>query len=406
VKLAVLGGSFNPIHNGHLHCADAALTACGFDRLLLIPANISPFKQAAAAAAAADRLDMILASVAGDHRLIVDDTELRRGGVSYTVDTLREIIERYRPEGKPALILGDDLAADFYKWKEPEEIIRIADIVIARRIGGGDQDGGGAAPEFAFPHRTLRNEVVDIASAVIRERISCGGAWRYLVPRGARLIIEERGMYSPARPAGKGPSPAGKRAESAGKRAEPDAAYKELIASIEDAARAVLPAGRFIHSRNTAIVARDLAALYGLDEDAAYLAGIAHDIAKNDAAKPKAKSIFHGKAAAVLLQKRFGIHNKDVLEAVEAHTTGKRYMGDVAKVVFIADKIEFSRKGEDGVRFREMIEHSKGNGKAYGLDDLFYAVLKSNVRWLKETGIETAEESLWLLKNHEGVNGE
>jgi len=162
-----------------------------------------------------------------------------------------------------------------------------------------------------------------------------------------------------------------------------------------------LSAGRFIHSRNTALMARDLAVLYGLDEDAAYLAGIAHDMAKN-----KAQNIFHGKAAAVLLQKRFGIHNKDVLEAVETHTTGKRGMGDLAKVVFIADKIEFSRKGEYGVRFREMIEQNKRNEKMYGLDELFHAVLKNNVSWLKETGVEAAEESLRLLENQKRLNGE
>ena len=158
MKLAVLGGSFNPIHLAHLHLADSALAAFGFDRVLLVPANISPFKKApgAAAVSAADRLDMILASIAADPRLAVDDLELRRGGVSYTIDTLKEIIRRYKPEGKPGLILGDDLAADFPKWKGAEKIPQIADIIVARRMTGKGE------PVFPYPHRTLNNEVMDL----------------------------------------------------------------------------------------------------------------------------------------------------------------------------------------------------------------------------------------------------
>jgi len=375
VKLAILGGSFNPIHMGHLHLADSALEAFHFDQLLLVPANISPFKVPPAKNAAGtappaateiatgpDRLDMILASITGDSRLAVDDLELRRGGVSYTIDTLREIIERYRPENKPALILGDDLVADFSLWKEAEEITKTADIIIARRRPD-------AAKSFPFPHAILKNEVLDISSQMIRERIaadreSC--AWRYLVPRGARFIIEERGLYGTA-----------KAGNDMG----------NLIVRVEEAARETLSAKRFIHSRNTAFLARDIALRHGLDGDAAYLAGIAHDMAKT--LEP---GLFHGRAAAVLLEERFGIHNKDVLEAVEYHTTGVPGMGKLAKAVFIADKIEFSRRDVES-QFRE-----KALGKDVDLNQLFYAVLEDNVQWLKDSNIETSENTLRLLE--------
>jgi nicotinate-nucleotide adenylyltransferase len=377
VKLAVLGGSFNPLHLAHLHLADLALTAFGFDRILLVPANISPFKRVSDTSAA-DRLDMILASIAADPRLGVDDLELRRGGVSYTIDTLKEIIRRYKPEGKPALILGDDLAADFPKWKGAEKIPQIADIIVARRMTGKEE------PVFPYPHRTLNNEVMDLSSAMIRERIAQGraqgsdrgsdqgSAWHYLVPREVRYIIEDRGLYLSKK--------------AAVKRKAEETVSCEIIARVEDAVRGILPVKRFIHSRNTALVARDLALRCGLDGNAAYLAGIAHDMAKN-----QTPGLLHGKAAAVLLQERFGIHNKDILEAVEFHTTGKPGMGDLAKAVFIADKIEFSRPCTQD-RFREMAA-----GKS-GLDELFYAVLKDNVDWLKKTGIDAAEDTLKLLK--------
>jgi len=377
VKLAVLGGSFNPIHIGHLHLADSVLKTFHFDQLVLVPANISPFKvPQKEAASGADRLDMILASITGDSRLAVDDLELNRGGVSYTIDTLREIIERYRPENKPALILGDDLVADFSLWKEAAEIPKIADMIIARRMVSPDP-----VKPFPFPHTILENEVLDISSGMIRERIFADKAglpsacaWRYLVPRGARRIIEERGLYG-----------ATKAGNDLG-----------LLARVEDAARESLSAKRFIHSRNTAILARDIALLHGLDGDAAYLAGIAHDMAKS-----AESGLSHGKVAAVLLEERFGIHNRDILEAVEYHTTGMPGMGKLAKAVFIADKIEFSRKDVDA-GFRE-----KALGQDIELNQLFYAVLEDNVRWLKEAGIEVSGNTLQLLEEKQLLrNGE
>ena len=373
MKLAILGGSFNPIHIGHLHLADLTFAALDIDQVLFVPAHISPFKlnqdeqePNMLSASAADRLDMILASITADPRINVDDLELRRGGISYTIDSLKEIIDRYKCEEKPVLILGDDLASDFSKWKDAEEISRLADIVLARRQRNGTA-GEALKIAFPYPHKTLDNKILDISSAEIRHRINKGLAWHYLVPRGARLLIQDRGLYQ-----------AGNNADK-----EID---NELIARVEDAVRNILSPKRFIHSRNTAILARDLALCNNLDEKAAYLAGIAHDMAKN-----QASDLSHGKAAAVLLQERFGIHNKDILEAVEFHTTGKQGMSDLAKAVFIADKFEYSR-------------HSKK--KKHGeLNDLFYSVLKDNISWLRKNGIQAAEESLRLLEETKLIEG-
>jgi nicotinate-nucleotide adenylyltransferase len=252
----------------------------------------------------------------------------------------------------------------------------IADIIIARRMS----NAASAMPEFPYPHTVLNNEVMDISSEMIRDRIAAGSgkAWHYLVPQGARIIIEDRKLYRDNQHKEAGTGSADK--EITG----------ELIALVEEAARISLSAKRFIHSRNTALMARDLAQQYNLDANAAYLAGIAHDMAKK-----QSTDLEHGKDAAVLLQKRFNIHNKDVLEAIEVHTTGKPHMSDLAKVVFIADKIEFSRPADHG-KFRDM---AGGNGaKASSLDELFYAVLQANIIWLKEAGIKTSKKTLRLLE--------
>ena len=205
MKIAVLGGSFNPIHMGHLHLAHSVLSLCAYDRIIIVPANISPFKQnqkecpgkknqgQTSFASSRDRLDMIAASIKSDPRIIIDDLELQRGGVSYTIDTIKEIKSRYGPSGKPGLVLGDDLVPDFFKWKNADELSRIADIIIARRHTSSQK--GESIPDFPYPHKVLKNELMDISSALVREYIESGISWQHLVPEGARCIIQERGLF-------------------------------------------------------------------------------------------------------------------------------------------------------------------------------------------------------------------
>jgi nicotinate-nucleotide adenylyltransferase len=184
-----------------------------------------------------------------------------------------------------------------------------------------------------------------------------------------------------------------------------------LIAIVEDAVREALPVRRFLHSRNTALLARDMALRYGFDEGAAYLAGIFHDMGKDfkdhelfaladkggipvSPMECENPALLHGKAAAVLLRERFGIHNEDVLEAIALHTCGERGMGGLAKIIFIADKIEFSRPGISS-RIRELAAGSKDAA----LDDLFYIVLEDSVNYLRKEGTGIAAETLLILEN-------
>jgi nicotinate-nucleotide adenylyltransferase len=156
-------------------------------------------------------------------------------------------------------------------------------------------------------------------------------------------------------------------------------------------------------------MARDLALRWDLDAAAAYTAGIAHDMAKSlddkelhslakrdkegfSKLEKKKPGLLHGRAAAVLLRERLGIHNRDVLEAVRVHTAGKAGMGALAKVVYIADKLEFSRPHVP-LRLRQLAEGAGGT-----LDGLFFAVLEDNARWLRDGGMEMAKETRILLE--------
>ncbi|MDR1251301.1 MAG: nicotinate (nicotinamide) nucleotide adenylyltransferase [Treponema sp.] len=386
MRLAILGGSFNPVHLGHLLLADTTLSTLCYDRVALIPAYRSPFKLAVTGMenGARDRLEMLAASIAGDPRLTVDDCEIRRGGVSYTVDSLKDIIRRYVPEGKPGLIIGEDLAADFPRWHKSDEILDLADVVIARRLGSGEI-------HYPFPHSRITNEVLEISSAIVRERIENRGAWRYLVPSAARTIIEERGLYG-----------------FSGERQPAGDLNRKTILRMERAVREKVSLERFLHSRNTALLAWDLCRRFGLDPALGYLAGIAHDfgktldeetllkLAKSDGKvisklEKKKPTLLHGRAAAVLLRERFEIHNKDVLEAVALHTEGGADMGPLAKVVYIADKVEVSREKTDPM-LRKMCYTDEP------LDRLLLAVLNQTVSWLRSRKLELSEETFRLLE--------
>jgi nicotinate-nucleotide adenylyltransferase len=389
MKFAVLGGSFNPVHIGHLVLADIALTALGYDRIILVPAHTSPFKPGAQGASPRDRLDMLVASIPADSRLSVDDCEIRREGVSFTIDTIKDIIERHRPEGKPGLILGDDLARDFYRWRNAGEIAALADIIIAHRLSAENI-------AFPYPYTQLNNEILELSSGNLRDRIGRGDAWEHLVPQGARFIIRDRRLYGMGQdalpPDGTGIS-------------------TELIAGVETMARSMLSPARFLHSRNVALLACDICRQFGLDPRAGYLAGIAHDICKSlseealfrltrrdgrpvSQLEKKKPSLLHARAGAVLLQERFDIRDRDILDAVRLHTLADPEMGPLAKAVFIADKTEVSRERVDAT-LRDI-------GNFPSLEALFAAVLNDNVAWLRSRKLALSKGTLRLLDAMKG----
>jgi len=383
MKLGILGGSFNPVHMGHLFLADKALTMLKLDRVVMIPAFRSPFKLSSedVDCAADDRLAMLAASVTGDSRIAIDDCEIRREGVSYTADTLEDIITRYMPSGKPVLIIGDDLADEFLKWRNSEKIMELADIAIARR-------NNPSVVKYPYKHIPLYNEVLNVSSQMVRQRIGAGKDWKSLVPPGTRTIIEDRQLYG-----------------LAAKSLSEEASH-ETVMRVETAVRQTLSTERFLHSRNTAIAAYDLCGRFGLDPMAGYLAGIAHDYAKELDSKLITKlvkndglpitelekekpNLMHGRAGAVLLREHFNINNKEILDAVAFHTAGSENMGPLSKVIYIADKTEVSRSIDPELR-KMCYERD--------LDTVFFAVLGKTVSKLQSKKLDLSEGTLWLLE--------
>jgi nicotinate-nucleotide adenylyltransferase len=180
--VGVFGGTFDPVHVGHLAIANDALDELGLELVYFVPARRSPLKQDGPIASAKDRFAMLTAATGDEPRFRVSALELDREGPSFTVDTL----EALRGEGELFLILGSDAYADFERWREPARIRDLARIVLAARPG---------APNAPDGVRMLDSPLMDISSRELRARAARGRSLRYLVPEAALRYLEEHRLY-------------------------------------------------------------------------------------------------------------------------------------------------------------------------------------------------------------------
>jgi nicotinate-nucleotide adenylyltransferase len=189
MRLGVLGGTFDPPHMGHLLAASDALELLGLDQLIFVPAAEQPLKREAVVASASDRLAMVRLLVDGDARFRVDPLEIDRGGLSFTVDTLRSLQARHGGPDAVALVLlvGEDVIATLPKWREPEALPELADIVVLTRLGG-------ETPSVRVG-RSIATRRVDVSSTEIRARVRAGQSIHGFVPDAVAAYIAARGLY-------------------------------------------------------------------------------------------------------------------------------------------------------------------------------------------------------------------
>jgi nicotinate-nucleotide adenylyltransferase len=187
VRLLLFGGTFNPVHWGHLVLAEELLAEFAYDLVLFVPSGRPPHKELAEDPGPEIRLEMLRLATLDNPAFAVDDCELRRAGPSYTIDTLRGLSSRWNFDGKPGLVLGDDLVPGYPSWREPDAVARESDIVVARRTG--------ELHPFPYPHREAANRLVPLSSSEIRALAKAGQSLRYLVPEPVRELILSRGLY-------------------------------------------------------------------------------------------------------------------------------------------------------------------------------------------------------------------
>lgn len=183
----LLGGSFDPVHHGHLIAADRAAEALALERVVFVPCARQPLKATGPVAEAADRAAMLRAAIAGHARFALETLELERPGPSYTVDTLRALRARW-PGERLVLLLGADAAADLPRWREADEVARLAEVAVLTRPG---------CPEVAAPlvRHLVATPAIEISAREIRARCLAGTSIRYLVPDAVAAYIAQHGLY-------------------------------------------------------------------------------------------------------------------------------------------------------------------------------------------------------------------
>jgi nicotinate-nucleotide adenylyltransferase len=181
--LALYGGTFDPIHHGHLILARDAMERLGAERVIFIPAAISPHKLHLSPSPAQARRAMVAAAIADEPRFELDDRELAREGPSFTIDTV-EAIHGERPGAKLLYLLGTDNLAALETWHRIDDLRRLVEFVVLER-----STTGGTGEQASLPRR------LDISSTEIRDRIARGASIRYLVPESVRAIIESLPLY-------------------------------------------------------------------------------------------------------------------------------------------------------------------------------------------------------------------
>lgn len=187
MKIGILGGTFNPIHIGHLILAEEAREKLGLDKIIFVPAYLPPHKDTMNIAPAKVRLDLVKLAIAGNKSFGVSDLEIRRDGRSYTIDTLKELKKAY-PQDELYFIIGSDLLKYLEEWKDLDEIIKMIKFIAATRPG---------YPLEKIPSyiTTLPIRAVDISGFEIRQAIKEGKSFRYLVPEAVFRHITKKGLY-------------------------------------------------------------------------------------------------------------------------------------------------------------------------------------------------------------------
>lgn len=186
-RIGVLGGTFDPIHLGHLVVASEVCAALALDRVILVPAHQQPFKDSTGHASPQHRIAMCELAIANDARLEVSDVDIVRGGVTYTVDTLADIAAAH-PEAELFFIAGADAVSRLSEWREPERLMELA-----RFVGVGRP--GHSMPPLTAPHLVVETPQVGVSSTEVRRRSREGAPVRYLVPDAVAAYIDQHALY-------------------------------------------------------------------------------------------------------------------------------------------------------------------------------------------------------------------
>ncbi len=386
MKIGVYGGTFNPIHRGHMEAARFAIEYLGLEKLYLIPAGIPPHKQLGQDAPAPEqRLEMVgLAAADIGPQVQASGMELERKGRSYTLDTLREL-KKHLAKDQLYLLMGADMFLTFQNWREPEKIAALCTICAFGRSQADTAElfavqrdylaraFGAEVMALSLPH------ITDISSTQLRERLRLGEGREFLAPAVYGYILR-KGLYSVP------------------------ADLKNLpLEDLRCAALSMLKPSRVPHVLGTEEEAAALARRWGADEEAARRAALLHDCTKKfdreqheavcrlygiqlDREERREEKLLHALTGAAVAKHVFGV-SREGESAIRWHTTGKADMSLLEKIIYLADYIEPTREFCDLRELRKLAYED--------LDQALLLGLTMAVEDLREKGTAVHSNSVY-----------
>ena len=352
-RIGIYGGTFNPPHMGHIRAAGYAIEALGLERLLLVPSCIAPHKTLPPHSPTPDQRAQMLHIAAGE-KMEVCDIELRRGGTSYTYETVEALAAQYADQ-ELVLLMGTDMFLSFFTWKEPQRILQKAAIGVFYRGDKGELEEIEAQKAKLEAEDAkiylVKNPVTAISSTQLRRLLAfqCGSSF---LPTGVEDYIRENGFY------GIGTD------------------YRSLsIEKLEQVVVGLMKPSRVPHILGCRDTAAELARRWGADETDAARAGLLHDITKaldgplqltlcweydtilDDFHKKNPKTL-HAHTGSLVAERIFG-ENKAVVDAIASHTTGKANMNTLEKILYVADYMEPNRDFPGVEKLRELAQALK-----------------------------------------------
>lgn len=335
MKIAIFGGSFNPVHNEHINIALAAKNELGLDKVIIVPTNVTPYKNGTLTVRAKDRLDMCCAAFGKMEGFEVSDCEIKRGGVSYSYVTCRRFKKLY-PTDEIYFIMGADMLKSFSNWKEPEEILKCVTPAVCARENPAELKKYVTAFSNRFKREVVFFSYVgkQVSSTRVRALAALGEDVSPYVPEEVKNIIRSRNLYSLGEVWG----------------------VKKLLTE-----------ERWLHTVRVACLAAKAAPRLKVFEYDAIVASALHDCAKFlGKNSPQLKGfnfpdavpdpVMHQYAGAYVAEHTFGIRDKNILNAIRYHTSGRENMSQLEKLIFLADLLEEGREFNGIEDLRELFE--------------------------------------------------
>jgi nicotinate-nucleotide adenylyltransferase len=377
-KIAIMGGTFDPIHIGHLVTAEAVRAEFFIDEVLFIPTGTPPHKSKRAVTSSEHRYLMSVLATAANPHFNVSRLEIEREGFTYTIDTLRELRALYGENTKLYFITGADAINQILLWKDAQELFNLCTFIAVTRPGYAQKELFERVEKLKrqFKHEIKFLEVpaLAISSSDIRDRKRNSRPIKYLVTESVENYIEKHRLYQ-------------------------EEMYLEIDtkASMEEYVKQRLSPKRYSHTKQVILMALELAAIYEVNEEKVFVAALFHDIAKEfsheellEACKKYAidlddyekenLEVVHGKVGAKILEDVWGIKDKEVLSSIIFHTVANAHMGKIEKIIYLADMLELTRKPFKGI----------DELRAYAKKDLDFAMFKA-----LEASKEYIEEGLY-----------